>query len=90
MKRALLGTLWIGAVAAAVAIGLQLSEMLVRPATALVRANVFPPNVSAGFANFVIVILLSLAVAWTMLQAPSVGRRAALFVLLVLELVAAA
>jgi class 3 adenylate cyclase len=90
MKRALLATLWIGAVAAAVAIGLQVSGLLVRPAAVLVRAHVFPPNVGAGLENFVIVILLSFGVAWMMLQVVGVGRRAALFVLLVLELVAAA
>jgi class 3 adenylate cyclase len=89
MKRALLATLWIGAVAAAVAIGLQLSGLLVRPATALVRAHVLPLSINAGFENFVVVILLSFAVAWTMLQVVGVGRRAALSVLLILELIAA-
>ncbi len=90
MKRALLGTLWIGAVAAGLAIALQMSGLLVRPAAALGRAIGLSPNDTVGFGNFFFLILLSFAVAWTMLQVTGIARQAGLFVLLILELLGAA
>ncbi len=90
MKRALLGTFWIGAVAAGFGLGLQLSGLLARPAAALARAHLLPPNDTAGFGSFLLLILLSFAVAWTMTQVASPARQASLFALLVLELLAAA
>lgn len=90
MKRALLGTLWIGAVAAAVAIALQMSGLLARPAAALAKPIGLPPNDPVGFGNQIFVILLSFAVAWTLLQVTSAFRRALLVLVLVLELLGAA
>ncbi len=90
MKRALLGTFWIGAVAAAIAIGLQLSGLLAPPSAALARALRISPNGAATFENFVIALGLSFAVAWTMLQAISLGRQLLLLVLLLLEILGAA
>ena len=90
MKRALLGTLWIGAVAAGVAITLQMSGLLARPAAALAKPMGLAPNDPVGFGNLVFVILLSFAVAWTVLQVTSAPRRALLVLVLVLELLGAA
>ena len=90
MKRALLGTLWTGAIAAAVAIGLQLSGLLTPPAAFLGKTIGLLPNDLAGFGNFVFVILLSFAVAWTMLEVTGLGRQAVLFVFIILELLGAA
>ena len=50
----LLGTLWIGAAAAGVAIALQMSGLLARPTTALAKAIGFSPNEFVGFGNLVI------------------------------------
>ncbi len=90
MKRALLGTFWIGAVATALGLGLQMSGLLVRPAAALAQKHLIPPNDSAGFSYFAVLILLSFAVAWTLSQVVGLGRQAGLFVLLLIELIAAA
>jgi class 3 adenylate cyclase len=90
MKRALLGTLSIGGVAAGLAIALQVSGLLVRPAGALGKAIGLSPHETVGFGNFFFLILLSFAVAWTMLQVTSLARQAGLFVLLILELLGAA
>jgi len=90
MKRALLGTLWIGAIAAGLAIALQISGLLARPAAALGKAIGLLPNEAVGFWNFLFLILLSFTVAWTMLQVTGVARRAGLFALLILELLGAA
>ena len=90
MKRALLGTLWIGAIAAGLAIALQISGLLARPAAALGKAIGLSPNEAVGFWNFLFLILLSFTVAWTMLQVTGVARRAGLFALLILELLGAA
>ena len=49
MKRALLGTLWIGAIAAGLAIALQISGLLARPAAALGKAIGLSPNEAVGF-----------------------------------------
>jgi class 3 adenylate cyclase len=90
MKRALLGTLWIGAVAAGLAIALQIGGLLARPAASLGKAIGLSPDQTAGFANFLFLILLSFAVAWTMLQVTGIARQVGLFVLLILELLGAA
>ncbi|HEV8423161.1 MAG TPA: hypothetical protein VGQ40_07435, partial [Chthoniobacterales bacterium] len=87
MKRALLGTLWIGAVAAAVAIGLQLSGALVRPDTAIAKTLGLTPNETSPFVDLLVAATLSFALAWTMLEVDDVRRRAAIFFLLVLELI---
>ena len=90
MKRALLGTLWIGAAAAGLAIALQISGLLARPAAALGKMIGLSPNAAVGFGNFLFIVPLSFAVAWTMLQVTGVVRQAGLFVLLILELLGAA
>ncbi len=90
MKRALLGTLGIGAVAAALAIGLQLSGVLQVPATALARAMHLPPNDPAGFTNFLVVIALSLGASWVMLTVQPLLRRLGLLLALIVELLGAA
>jgi len=90
MKRALFGTLWIGAVAAGLAIALQMSGLLARPAAAIGQAIGLSPNDTSGFGYLLFLILLSFAVAWTMLQVAGIGRQAGLFVLLILELFGAA
>ncbi len=90
MKRALLGTIWIGAVAAALGLLLQVSGLLARPAAALARAHLLPPNDGAGFTSLFLVVLLGFAVAWTFSQVVSPARQAGLFLLLVVELIAAA
>ena len=90
MKRALLGTLWIGAVAAGLTIVLQVSGLLTRPAAALAKALGLPPNDPAGFGYFLFLILLSFGAAWTMLQVAGLARQAGLFVLLTADLLGAA
>ncbi len=90
MKRALLGTLWIGALAAAVAIGLQMSGLLARPATALAHAIGLSPKGAVVYENYVFVMLLSFAVAWAILQVAGWGRQLGLFSAILLELLGAA
>jgi adenylate cyclase len=90
MKRALFGTLWIGAVAAGLAIALQTSGLLARPAAAIGPAIGLSANDTVGFGDLLFLILLSFAVAWTMLQVSGIARQAGLFVLLILELLGAA
>ncbi|HEX4667785.1 MAG TPA: adenylate/guanylate cyclase domain-containing protein [Chthoniobacterales bacterium] len=90
MKRALLATLWIGSVAGGLAIALQLSGLLTRPSSGLARAIGYPPNEPPGLGNFVFVLLLAFAVAWTMLQVTERARRLGLFLLLLAELAGAA
>ncbi len=90
MKRALLGTFWIGACAAAVGLALQISGLLARPAAALARATGYPLNGSFDFENQIFIIALSFAVAWVMLQVTGLLRPAALFLVIVLELLGAA
>jgi adenylate cyclase len=90
MKRALLGTLWIGAVAAGVAITLQMGGLLARPAAALAKPMGLAANNPVGFGNLVFIIVLSFAVAWMVLQVTSAPRRALLVLVLALELLGAA
>jgi class 3 adenylate cyclase len=90
MKRALLATLWIGSVAAAFAVALQTSGLLTRPASWLQKVIGLSPNEPVGFANFLLVIVLSFAVAWTLLQVPEAIRRLGLVAFLVADLLGAA
>lgn len=90
MKRALFGTLWIGAVAAGLAMALQMSGLLARPAAAIGHAVGLSPNDTSGFGYLLFLIALSFAVAWTMSQVAGIARQAGLFVLLILELFGAA
>jgi hypothetical protein len=90
MKRALLGTLWIGAVAAGVAIALQMSGLLARPVALLGRAIGLMPNDRVAFGNYLVVIALGFAVAWTILEVTNAFRRAGILVLVIAELVGAA
>jgi class 3 adenylate cyclase len=90
MKRALLGTLWVGTVAAGLALALQISGLLARPAAALGKTIPLPPNDLVGFGNLVFAILRSFAVAWTFLQVTGATRRALLIIVLLLELIGAA
>lgn len=87
MKRTLLETLWIGAVAASVAVGLQMSGLLARPGSALARALGRVSTEPVGFGYLCFVILLSFAVAWVMLVVTGVARRAILLILLLGELI---
>jgi adenylate cyclase len=89
MKRALLATLWIGTVAAAFAVALQASGLLVPPASWLARTMGLSSG-TVGFGNFLLVIVLSFAVAWTLLQVPGVLRRVGLVAFLVVDLLGAA
>jgi class 3 adenylate cyclase len=90
MKRSLLATLWIGAVAAALAIALQTSGLFSHPASLFGRIIGLPPDGAVGFGNFVFVIALSFGVAWTMLQVTETAYRAGLGVALIVELIGAA
>src|SRR4051812_38506043 len=89
MKRALLGTLWIGALAGGLAIALQLCGWLARPALAVSRWIDSAPNESVGFGNFIFVLLLAFAVAFVMLLVVDTGRRLALFCFILAELAGA-
>jgi class 3 adenylate cyclase len=89
MKRALLATLWIGTVAAAFAVALQLGLFLEPPASWLAR-TIGLPSGAVGFGNFLLVIVLSFVVAWTLLQVPEALRRVGLVVFLVADLFGAA
>ena len=87
MKRALLATLWIGTVATAFAVALQVSGFLVPLASWVARMGL--PSGDVGFANFLLVIVLSFAVAWTLLQIPEAPRRVGLVIFLVADLLGA-
>lgn len=90
MKRSLLDTLWIGAVAAALAIGLQASGLLSRPALILAQALGLQPDDPVGFGNYLLVLALSFGVAWAILQVKETARRTRLVALLLMELIGAA
>ncbi len=90
MKRAFLATLWIGAFAAAFAVALQMSGLLARAASWLGRVIGLPPNEVVSFGNLLFVIVLSFALAWTLLQVPEAIRRLGLVAFLIAELVGAA
>lgn len=90
MKRALLATLGMGTVAGGLAIALQASGLLARASLAVARLIGYSPDEPVGFGNFVFVLLLAFAVAWTMLQVTEIARRLSLFFLLLAELAGAA
>lgn len=92
MKRSLSATLWIGGLAAAVVVALQKFGLLLQPEMALDRVlfGVDLPNETITPGNYLLVVLLGFAVAWTMLQILELHRRAMLLLLLLAELLAAA
>lgn len=91
MKRALLGTLWIGSVTAGIALGLSLSQLLARAAAAIPnKALGLTPGDHLTFANCLLVIGLSFAFAWIMQELNSVPQRLAIFLLAIAELLGAA
>lgn len=89
MKRSLIATLWIGPVATAFAVALQVSGLLARP-TAWLADLMQAPNEAIGFANFLLVIVLGFAVAWALLQVPDALHRAGLVLFLVADLLGGA
>src|SRR5215831_2053578 len=89
MKRALLGSLCIGAVAAALAIGLQLSGALLQPNAVIAQLIGVTPNETSAFADLLVTAVLSVAVAWTMLEVADFQRGALVFLLVVVELMGA-
>lgn len=89
MKRAFLATLWIGAVAAATGVALQLSGRLARSA-AWLHQHFALPNEQIGFATCLLVIALGFAVAWVLLQVTQTARRIALILFLIADLLGAA
>ncbi len=90
MKRALLGTLWIGAVATGVAIALQMSGLLARPVALLGRTIGLVPNDHGAFGNYFVAIALGFAVAWTILEVTNAFQRAGILALVIAELIGAA
>ena len=92
MKRSFFAPLWIGALAAAVVVALQFFGLLRGPEMAVDRVlfGVALPGETITPGNYVLAVLLSFAVAWTMLQIIELSRRAMLLLLLVAELIGAA
>ncbi len=90
MKRSLLATLWIGALAAALVIFLQERGLLHHQEVQLDRWIYGQPNETFGAGNYFLVVGLGFAVAWTMVQVPELIRRAGLLLFLVAELLGAA
>src|SRR6476659_10385440 len=90
MKRALLATLWIGALAAGTAIALELSGLLARPDALLGRALNLWPNEPVVFGHYLVVIALGFAAAWTMWLMTDPLRRVAVLCLVIAELIGAA
>jgi adenylate cyclase len=92
MKRAAWATFWIGLFAAAATIALQNFGLLHRPETLLDR-SIFGealPNENLTFWNYVVIVGIGFAVAWTVLQVPKSTRRSGLLLLLIAELICAA
>ena len=89
MKRSLVATLWIGTVAAAFALALQLSGLLARPA-AWLADMMAAPNEAPGFGNYLLVIALAFATAWALLQVPEAIRRVGLVAFVVVDLIGGA
>jgi adenylate cyclase len=92
MKSSFLGTFWIGGLTAAVVVALQKFGLLLKPEKALNRLlfGVDLPNETITLGNYLLVVVLGFAVAWTMRQIPELRRRAILLFLLLVELLAAA
>lgn len=89
MKRTLLGTLWIGAIAAGISIALQLTGVLARPNRWLAQTLGLTTNEISGFGNLLFVLLLGFAVAATMLLETTLWRRLGIVLLLLAELIGA-
>ncbi len=92
MKRLLGTTLWVGTLSSAITIVLQKSGFLLRPETALGQLifGEIAPNDGFGFWNYLLVVALGFAVAWSILQVAETNRRGLLLLLLVVELICAA
>ena len=90
MKRVFLDTLWIGSVAAAFAIALQMSGLLASATSRLHPFIGLRPNEPVFFGYFLFVIALSFGAAWTFLQVSQPLRRAGLVVFLIADLVGTA
>jgi len=89
MKRSFVATLWIGPVATAFAVALQLGGLLARP-TAWLADLMEAPNEAPGFANFLLLIVLAFVVAWTLFQVPEAIRRVGLVAFVVADLIGGA
>jgi class 3 adenylate cyclase len=90
MKRAFLGTLWVGSVAAGIALALSFSHWLTARLAALDKALGILPNDNLTFGNCLLIIGLAFAFAWIMHETSGVGRRTVIFLLGTAELVGAA
>src|ERR1044071_9675108 len=89
MKRTLLGTLWIGAIAAGIPIAVQLTGVLAHPNRWLAQALGLTTNEVSGFGNLLFVLLIGFAVAATMLLVTRLWRRLSIVLLLLGELIGA-
>lgn len=90
MKRSLLGTLWIGSAAAGIALALSLSRLLGPLMAKLDRVLRLTPTENPSFGNCLLVAGLSFAFAWIMQELGGVGRRIAIFLVGIAELIGAA
>ena len=92
MKRALRSTFWIGAVAIALTIALQKFGLLHRPET-LIDRWIFGEDLTDNpltNGNYLLIVGLGFAVAWTFAEVLKFTRRVALLLLLLAELIGAA
>ena len=92
MKRSLLATFSVGAIAAAIVLSLQKSGLLLWP-EAIIGKMIFrgsAPNEGIGAGNYLLVAGLGFGVAWAMLSVAEVRRRCGLLLLLIAELIGAA
>ncbi len=92
MKRSAAATLWIGALSATLVIALQQLGLLASPEAGFERF-LFGEGLARsglGAGNYLLIVSLGFAVAWTMLQVAEIFRRALLLVLVFAELLAAA
>lgn len=92
MKRALRSIFWIGAIAIVITIALQKFGLLHRPETLIDRwlfgEDLADDPLTTG--NYLLVVGLGFAVAWTFAEVLKFTRRATLFLLLLAELLGAA
>ncbi|MGI8431540.1 MAG: adenylate/guanylate cyclase domain-containing protein, partial [Chthoniobacterales bacterium] len=92
MKRSAVATIWIGALSAILVVSLQKLGLLARPEAILDRLlfgeGISHNGINPG--NYLLVVGLGFAVAWTMLQVAELHRRGLLLALLLGELLAAA
>jgi adenylate cyclase len=91
MKRSLSATFFIGAIAGGLVIALQKYGLMDRPETLLGRSILASPlpDEHLFLGNFIFVVGIGLAVAWTMLEVREAGRRVGLLLLLIVELAGA-